>query len=229
MSGFEGFVAAAAQIGLQNVLIRPVRKISNPTYSFQGQIFTLSDIVAQAVLEEKHVDRLEITEHPVEYGAAISDHAFKIPAEVVLTLGWSNSPTATGVLNSVFGAGVGAAAAVSQTVRNVITPISISFQVQSMLSGAGVDQIIAAYNALLALQETRSLFNLYTGKRFYQNMICRTLVTETDFEKENALVVTMECQEILLVNTNVVALPSGTQANAAETQSQTNKGTQALQ
>jgi hypothetical protein len=42
-------------------------------------------------IEEVHRDELIITEHPVEQGAAISDHAFKRPPEVIIRAGWSNS------------------------------------------------------------------------------------------------------------------------------------------
>lgn len=46
---------------------------------------------ADAIAEEKHSDLLTITENPVEQGAAITDHAFKRPAELTLRIGYSNS------------------------------------------------------------------------------------------------------------------------------------------
>jgi hypothetical protein len=46
---------------------------------------------AYITLEEQHHDELVITDHPVEQGAAITDHAYKKPAEVTLTVAWSNS------------------------------------------------------------------------------------------------------------------------------------------
>lgn len=49
------------------------------------------------VVEEKTTDDLEITSHPVEQGAAVTDHAYKKPAEITLTAFWSNSgPQSTG-------------------------------------------------------------------------------------------------------------------------------------
>lgn len=50
-------------------------------------------IVPQATIEEKHSDDLEITEHPVQLGAAITDHAYKKPAELTIQMGFSNSPS----------------------------------------------------------------------------------------------------------------------------------------
>ena len=48
-------------------------------------------IIPNVTLEEAHTDVLRVTDHPVEVGAAISDHAFKMPCEVVMQVGWSDS------------------------------------------------------------------------------------------------------------------------------------------
>lgn len=56
----------------------------------------LGPISMHCVMEESHEDALEITEHPVEQGASINDHAWKKPATLVLRAGWSNSSRAAG-------------------------------------------------------------------------------------------------------------------------------------
>jgi hypothetical protein len=48
-------------------------------------------IYADVTVEEEHRDELVITEHPVETGAAITDHAYKRPSQVVIRAGWSTS------------------------------------------------------------------------------------------------------------------------------------------
>jgi hypothetical protein len=48
------------------------------------------------VLEENHEDSLTITEHPVEQGASISDHAFKKPESVTIRGGVSDSTPGAG-------------------------------------------------------------------------------------------------------------------------------------
>jgi hypothetical protein len=68
-------VAIAGQI--EDVLLRQGRRIKG--------------IVPQVVIEEKHRDELVITNHPVQNGANITDHAYKNPAMVSLRYGWSNS------------------------------------------------------------------------------------------------------------------------------------------
>jgi len=46
-------------------------------------------LLAEVTVSEHHEDALIITEHPVEQGATISDHAFKRPAQLRLHVGWS--------------------------------------------------------------------------------------------------------------------------------------------
>lgn len=53
----------------------------------------IADFTAQVTVVESHVDTVRATEHPVEKGAAITDHAYKEPARLTLTVGWSNSGT----------------------------------------------------------------------------------------------------------------------------------------
>jgi hypothetical protein len=54
----------------------------------------IGTILPDVVVEEQHRDVLVITDHPVERGAAISDHAFKLPVEVEIRCGFSNSTVA---------------------------------------------------------------------------------------------------------------------------------------
>jgi hypothetical protein len=50
-----------------------------------GQIF------ADVTVEENHRDEVIITQHPVEGGGVITDHAYKRPAELEIRCGFSNS------------------------------------------------------------------------------------------------------------------------------------------
>lgn len=68
-------IAIAGQV--EDILLRQGRSIAG--------------IVPQVVVEEKHRDELVITNHPVQNGANITDHAYKQPAMVSLRYGWSSS------------------------------------------------------------------------------------------------------------------------------------------
>lgn len=199
MTGAIGFVTAGAQYALDSILIKPKRLIGK--------------IAAQVTIEEEHNDELEITDHPVEQGAAISDHAFKRPAELTMRLGWSNSPTVAGLFQ-------GAVAGIGGTVSGV----------QSLLSGSEVSQVKAIYEQLLALQISRVPFDVYTGKRFYKNMLVRGLSMTTDKDTENSLMVTMRFRQVLIVQTQLVTITAAAadQANPSLTAPTSNQGTKAL-
>lgn len=200
MSLITGLLTAGAQYGLESILIKPKRSIGG--------------IVAQVTLEEVHTDEIEITDHPVEQGAVISDHAFKRPAEVVIKCGWSNSPSVSGLIDGVV-------AGASATVKGV----------QSLIGGTESEQILDVYNRLLILQSSRVPFDLYTGKRVYQNMMLRSVRVDNDKATENALMVTATLREVNIVSTQIVTVsaPPERQASPASTQAPTNAGSKALQ
>jgi hypothetical protein len=227
MSNFTGFVQAGLQIGLDSILIKPKRGFYN-IRSQDGKVTTIyPDIIAHATVEERHHDELEVTDHPVEQGAMINDHAFKRPAEVTLHLGWSNSPPSPGGLINPLIATAAANSPIVNAGANLYGLAKGVQGIQSAMSGAGMEQIKAIYQTLLQLQESRALFDLYTGKRKYVNMILKSLATETDFRSSNSLPITMTCKQVILVNTKTVALSKGTQANPQATASPADKGTQA--
>ena len=197
MSEALGFITAAAQYYLDSILIKPKRSIG---------AFT-----AQVTIEEVHHDELEITDHPVEQGAAISDHAFKRPAELILTLGWSNSPSIVGLLPGVISGLQGTSAP----------------GLQSTLSGANTNQIRETYANLLQLQVGRIPFDVYTGKRAYTNMLLKGLSTTTNKDTENSLIVTAILRQVIIVQTRfvTVAAPVANQANPGATNPVVDAGT----
>jgi len=52
----------------------------------------IGGFIAQCTVMEDHRDSLVITQHPVERGAAITDHAFKSPPVVIVEAGWAADP-----------------------------------------------------------------------------------------------------------------------------------------
>ena len=51
----------------------------------------INDIVAHVTVSEAHETDLIITEHPVEYGAAITDHSFVRPTQIRVQIGFTQS------------------------------------------------------------------------------------------------------------------------------------------
>jgi hypothetical protein len=56
---------------------------------FLPQRRTIGGIYANVTIQEQERDELVITEHPVEQGSPINDHAYKRPSEVQIRAGWS--------------------------------------------------------------------------------------------------------------------------------------------
>ncbi len=134
-------------------------------------------LIPVTVIDEDHHDDLVITGHPVQQGAAITDHAYKKPAEIVVQAGWTNSSDAAGDDETY--------------VRGI-------------------------YTQLLALQLDRNPFEVWTAKRLYDNMLMQGISTTTSTKTENALIVTLRCKEVILVNTQVLTLAPAQQMAAPQ-------------
>lgn len=200
MTDFTGFVSAATVVGadIVGIATRPKRGIYDITFS-DGS--TMGDIIPQIVEEEMLIDQMEITQHPVEQGASIADHAFKRPTEITVKFSWSNS--------------------FSPTSANINSALSY----QSFFSGAGLTQNDAVYQSLLKLQVQRGLFTLYTGKRIIDNMLLKTIALEVNSKKENSLHAVLTCEQLIIVQTETVPLTKNTQKDPSVTASVKHNGT----
>lgn len=65
--------------------------VSSVTYFLFGPERRIGQIFPNVVVREKHVDTLKITDHPIQRGASVTDHAYKEPETLEMDIGWSNS------------------------------------------------------------------------------------------------------------------------------------------
>lgn len=86
------------------------------------------------------------------------------------------------------------------------------------------------YAQFIAMQESRVPFSVLTGKRrLYTNMLARRVSVTTDEKTEDALMMTVECQEIIIAQTQVVSVPPAANMKAPQKNSAPlNVGPQAL-
>lgn len=70
------------------LILAAAEGLLNPVFFLPRSI---GGFVADVTIEEQHQDQLVITEHPVEQGADVTDHAFKKQAQLVVRCGYSNS------------------------------------------------------------------------------------------------------------------------------------------
>lgn len=213
-----GNVAAVAQIGIQALTIKPKRLLTTESAT------TITNIETQITIEEVHSDEMEITEHPVEQGATISDHAYARPSEVIITMAWSNSPNNSGPFNQL----LGAAANASPVLQKVIGAAELVGGIATAIS-SGSPVVVQKYNAILQLYNNRALFDVYTGKRVYKNMLIKSLATTTDQRTENSLILRMTLRQILMAVTQTVTVPdSAVMANPQQNGATVNMGVQSL-
>ncbi|QYY33430.1 hypothetical protein K2O51_22955 [Cupriavidus pinatubonensis] len=162
----------------------------------------LGSITIPVTFEEAYQDELQITEHPVEKGAEINDHAFKRQPEVVIKCGWSNADlkALAGTLQAIFVGG----------------------------SLPTADYISTVYSQLLALQELREPFDVVTSLRQYDSMLFKSLGVVKDQKTGLALSVTATLKEIRIVQTQATTLPPReNQADPAATAETQNTGVKA--
>lgn len=203
---------------------------------FLQQSNQIGGIQVDTTLEETYEDSIEVTEHPVEAGAQITDHSFKRPMELVLQCGWSDSST-SGALGLVSGllatqsaaaAGIlGIASAASSLFSNPGAGNSGSFTGGAMLAS---DYVAGIYSNLLQLQESRQPFSVSSGLRVYDNMLLQSIRVRRDQRSQYTLNVQAVMRQVILVSTQTAALaPQANQANPASTADTVNAGAQQLQ
>jgi len=193
-----GLVQAGIQLGIEAILVKPKRG--------------LGPFSAFVTLEEQHEDELMLTEQPVEIGARITDHSYKMPPKVTIKCGWSNSPASSNIVGSLLGAVTGTIAGVG----NILSALPERIQPNmSTFGGNSKNQVKDIYSKLLVLQESRVPFDVFTGKRSYTNMLLKSLRVDTDRESENTLMVTATLQQVLLVRVTSIVNAKSTSAPAS--------------
>ncbi|NIF20257.1 phage baseplate protein [Candidatus Pantoea multigeneris] len=133
-------------------------------------------VVPDVVISEKHSDLLEITEHPVEKGAPVADHAFKRPSEVVMEVGFSGGGSLLDLLDT--------------------SSVGLSL-------GLSPKEV---YQQLLDIQTSRIPFDVVTGKRKYSNMLIRELSVVTDKTTENVLSATLSLRQVIITSTQTTTV-----------------------
>ncbi len=156
-------------------------------------------IIPDVVVSEKHQDALEITEHPVEIGAPVSDHSYKRPAEVTMEMGFSGGGSLLDFADT--------------------SAIGISL-------GTSTKEI---YQQILDLQASRVPFDVTTGKRQYSNMLIRDIDVTTDRTSENVLMCVLTLREVIISQTQSISVADkADMQDGVSTSSVQNTGTKSV-
>jgi len=71
------------------------------TIAIVPQRRSIGGVVAQVTIRESYRNDMEITQHPIENGANISDHAYLRPREIELEIGWDGTQNPADVFNQL--------------------------------------------------------------------------------------------------------------------------------
>ncbi|RQZ31532.1 hypothetical protein DIE14_01045 [Burkholderia sp. Bp9017] len=162
----------------------------------------IGSVTISAAIEEVYSDEVIVTEHPVEDGAPVNDHAYMRPREILMKCGWSNSD-----YQALLGSAV------------------VSFDdtgANTMATGTYIDAI---YSQLLQIQSARKPIDVVSTRRKYSNMLITGISVVTDQKSGSALMLTASLKQVIIVSTQATTLPPrANQANPAATAETQNAG-----
>lgn len=164
-------------------------------------------VIPDLVMRERHKDTLGITSHPIQTGAAITDHAYVIPPQFTLEWGWSNSSL------------------------KALTENFSDFRLSNFVTGKlGENYINEVYESLRKLQQKRVLCTVVTSKRKYKNVLIESIDTETTENTTYSMMVILNCRSVQIVETSMgkISTPTNVQKFASKTSSQLKMGTKQL-
>ncbi|MFT8350027.1 phage baseplate protein [Clostridium saccharoperbutylacetonicum] len=131
-----------------------------------------------------HESKLSITEHPIQTGASISDHAYMEPRALTFEIGMSD---------------------VMQDLSLYVSGIK-SFNV-----GDSVSRSVNAFTIIQKLQSDRIPIDVYTRLGIYKNMLIESIMVPDSKETPYALKATISLKELLVVNVTTVKVSARAQ------------------
>lgn len=174
-------------------------------------IFVGSDILMQldACVSEDHGSDVNLTEHPVEDGGNIADHAFIQPISLTLQIVKSNHPLSFG--KSMRNAGVGLLTSLPGVKNEAATAAIMA----GMMAGGislldSDDQVkpdIAAFQVLQNVQFERKVCKIICELREYTNMLITSIKVPRDAATRQALIATVTFREIRVVKSGEEKIP----------------------
>lgn len=149
------------------------RCVIAPTYLEENDSGAITHYFFDAILSTTHITRREITSHPVQYRASLTDHSYQLPAEVSLDIGMSD------VMDTMF----------------LSDPSGTS---NNFDYGLGDGKSVKAYQKFVSLQMKGTPFNLYTKLKTYSNMVIASITATDDYKTNQALRCRIELREIFI-------------------------------
>jgi len=163
-------------------------------------------IMMDATLSENPKYENDITDHPVEDGSEVTDHANPKPIMLEIEGEVSDSPMSLeGALLNALSSGIGAAVGngIGGGFGSAVGAVAGGF-VASAISGPQSSPSQQAYNYLLQLWKNRIPVTITTSLTVYNNMMLQSLSVPRDPSTGQKLKFTMSFKEVRFVKTQDV-------------------------
>lgn len=166
----------------------------------------LGQFTVFVTFSEETTDEVVVTQHPVEYGSPITDHAYSKPTVFTISAGFQGA----GITNLI------------QSAINTVTEIT-----ENGIFGEKDSLLQKQYKTILKLFKDKKTLQIVTRKRVYKNMLPTKLMVTTNKDNELVLNYTLTCQEVIMAqaNTSIIALDK---VDVPEIADAVNTGSQSL-
>lgn len=146
---------------------------------------SLGGIQLDAVISESHSNKVKVTKNPVELGAEITDHAIIEPKQLKIVADVSDTPMGL--------------AALGQIVDLVTGLFGTS-------TDKNLTRSVAAYNAMVKLQERLEPITVQTKLVLYQNMVITGIETDQNVHTSRYVSMVITLDEVLITESEIVPL-----------------------
>lgn len=161
-------------------LVRPVVVAEKPIVGEDEKVTVVKEYYFfDAFIREDHRSSVRKTEHPIQDGVAITDHAYRLPRELVVEILMSDVMDA--VIPNTFVA------------QNTFASQPISVYGYRSKS-------VSAFEALLNIQEARLPVSITTRLHKYENMVIEDIRASDDFTTMNGLRCMVVFSELIVGN-----------------------------
>lgn len=146
---------------------------------------SLGGVQLDAVLTETHNNIVRLTKNPIEFGADITDHAVIEPKKLNILAEVSDTPLGVAAFGQIVDSTTGL---FGTTTTDNLT------------------RSVAAYNALVLLQETREPIEVQTRLKLYQNMIITDISITQDKDSSRIARMNISIEEVIITESEVLQL-----------------------
>lgn len=145
----------------------------------------IGGIQLDGVITENHDSSIRITRNPVELGADTTDNAVIEPKRIVIEAIVTDTPI-----------GVAALGEIVDTVTGLF----------GTATSENTTRSVAAYNALIQLQELREPIEVQTKLKLYENMLITNIKVKQDKDTSRSVMLVISMEEIIIVSSQLIQL-----------------------